>query len=245
MSFASAPSTAACPDIAGLDPCGHCAARGLSVCGALAEEGLRRLAALTEPLSLVPDQVLVREGDPATHLLNITSGTVRVSKLLPDGRRQIVGFLMAGDFLGLATGERYAFTAETIGAASACRFSRTAYRKLLGELPALEAALLERASHDLQAAQNHILLLGRKTAMERLASFLIDLSTRTARAGGDATLIDLPMTRSEIADYLGLTLETVSRTMTRLKASGVVSLPSRRAAAIAAPGRLRALSGEI
>lgn len=242
---ASALALPDCPHIEGLDPCSHCAARGLSVCGALAEEGLRRLAALAEPLEVAPDQVLVREGDPATHLLNVTSGMVRVSKLLPDGRRQIVGFLMAGDFLGLASGETCAFTAEAIGAATACRFKRTKYRALLGELPQLEAALLERASHDLQAAQAHMLLLGRKTAMERLASFLLDLSQRTARAGGDGSLVDLPMTRSEIADYLGLTLETVSRTMSRLKASGAIRLPSQRSARIERAGQLRALSGEV
>lgn len=210
----------------------------------LADSGLRRLAALAEPLEVDADRVLLREGDPATHLLNVTSGMVRVSKLLPDGRRQIVGFMMAGDFIGMASGERYPFTAEAIGEAAACRFRRTRYRELLHELPDLESALLERASHDLQAAQEHMLLLGRKTAVERLASFLLDLSARATRAGGDGAVIELPMTRSEIADYLGLTLETVSRTLTRLKASGAVSLPSQRSARIERPELLRALSGD-
>lgn len=237
-------SVAHCPDIEGLNPCGQCKARGLSVCGSLKEEGLRRLAALAEPLDVAAGGVLLREGDPATHLINVTSGMVRVSKLLPDGRRQIVGFLMAGDFLGLASGETYAFTAEAIGEATACRFRRAGYRALLAELPELEAALLERASHDLQAAQDHMLLLGRKTAIERLASFLLDLSGRAARTGDDGVVVDLPMSRAEIADYLGLTIETVSRTMSRLKAGGAITLPSQRAVRIEQSERLRALSGD-
>lgn len=233
-----------CPHIEGLDPCGHCGARRLSVCGSLAEEGLRRLAALAEPITAEPGQVLVREGDPATYLINVTSGVVRLSKLLPDGRRQIVGFLFAGDFLGLGAGERYPFSAEAVDAVGVCRFRRGAYGDLLKELPELEGALLERASDDLRAAREHMLLLGRKTALERLSSFLLDVSARASRAGGDEGLIPLPMTRGEIADYLGLTIETVSRMMSRLKARGVISLPSTRSARVERPQALRAASGD-
>ncbi len=239
MPASAALSLRDCPHVGDLNPCGHCRARAVSVCGVLAEDGLRRLAALAEPVEAGDDGVLVREGDPASHLINVTSGMVRVSKLLADGRRQIVGFLLPGDFLGLAAGETYPFTAEAIGEATACRFRRDRYRALLAELPALESALLERASHDLQAAQDHILLLGRKTADEKVASFLIDLFDR----GGGAPEVDLPMTRAEIADYLGLTTETVSRAFTRLRKAGLVSLPNLRAARLERPDALRAAAG--
>ncbi len=232
-----------CPHVESVSVCGRCSARAISVCGALNEAGLDRLAAIAEALTLPADATLAYEGDPAEHLFNITSGVVRVSKLLPDGRRQIVGFLFAGDFLGMAAGAVYPFSAEAVEPVTVCRFRRGAYRTLLAELPSLEAALLDRASHDLQAAQEHMLLLGRKSAAERLASFLLDVAARGpggVRKGGE---FPLPMSRSEIGDYLGLTIETVSRTLTKLKSAGVITLPTARSARVEDPERLRRLAG--
>lgn len=227
------------------DPCLNCQARQLSVCGSLAEDGLRRLGQASETLSLQPGETLVREGDTASHLFNITSGVVRVYKLLADGRRQIVGFLFAGDMLGLATGDRYVFEAEALEPVTACRFRKSEYKALLRELPELESALLDRACHELQAAQDQMLLLGRKTAMERLATFLLDLAARARRAGGPPDLVHLPMTRAEIADYLGLTTETVSRVTSRLKTRGVIRLRPHNTIEITRPAALAALaSGE-
>ena len=234
---------AACAEAGRRDPCRLCAARQLSVCNVLAEDGLKKLSDLSDHQVFAPGETLVREGDPATNLFNITDGAVRVYKLLPDGRRQIVGFLFAGDFLGLATGDRYAFSAESLSNGTACRFQKKAYRRLLTEEPGLEAALLDRASRELQAAHNQMLLLGRKTAVERLASFLIDLSLRDRRAGGDGKVIHLPMTRAEIADYLGLTTETVSRVTSRLKTRGVIRLLSLHSLRIERPAELSELAG--
>ncbi|MFA7263479.1 MAG: helix-turn-helix domain-containing protein [Caulobacter sp.] len=226
-----------------LDPCGLCSARHLSVCSVLADDGLRRLSAISDHQIFTAGEILVREGDPATNLFNITAGSVRVYKLLPDGRRQIVGFLFPGDFLGLATGDRYAFSAEALTGGSACRFLKKTYRRMLAEQPDLEAALLDRASHELQAAHNQMLLLGRKTAVERLASFLADLAARDRRAGGPGRVIQLPMTRAEIADYLGLTTETVSRVTSRLKTRGVIRLLSLHSLSIEKPAELSELAG--
>jgi len=235
--------TIACAAEGRHDPCTLCAARHLSVCNVLAEDGLRRLSGISDTQTFEGGEILVREGDPATSLFNITSGSVRVYKLLPDGRRQIVGFLFPGDFLGLATGDRYAFSAEALSGGAACRFQKKAYRKLLAEQPDLEAALLDRASHELQAAHNQMLLLGRKTAVERLASFLADLAARDRRAGGGGRIIQLPMTRAEIADYLGLTTETVSRVTSRLKTRGVIRLLSLHSLSIERPAELAELAG--
>jgi CRP/FNR family transcriptional regulator len=234
---------AACESREGENPCQLCSAHHLSVCGVLAETGLRRLNAISDQREFAPGETLAREGDPATQLFNITSGVIRVHKLLPDGRRQIIGFLFPGDFLGLATGDRYAFSAEAVTKGSACRFSRKAYQRLLVELPELETSLLERTANDLRIAQNQLLVLGRKTAIERLASFLLDLSARDQRAGGEGVEIDLPMTRAEIADYLGLTTETVSRVTSRLKARGVIRLLTMHSLRIVKPAELAALAG--
>ena len=236
-------NTMACAGAESVEVCAGCSARRLSVCGVLEQEGLRRLNDAADHMSFSAGEVLVREGDPATHLFNITVGDVRVHKLLSDGRRQIVGFLSPGDFLGLATGDQYAFSAEALTAGSACRFRKTDYRKILREMPDLEHALLDRAAHELKAAHDQMLLLGRKTAMERLASFLVNLSDRARRAGGEGRLIELPMTRAEIADYLGLTTETVSRNTTRLKTRGVIRLLSMHSLSIERPKELLHLAG--
>jgi len=234
-----------CPNESLIDPCGHCAARHLSVCDSLTEQGIRKLALLAETHVYRPGDALVREGDDAAHLFNITGGAVRVYKLLSDGRRQIVGFLAAGDFLGLASGSRYAFSAEAIDEVHACKFKKVAYRALLDEMPELERALLERASHELAAAQDQMLLLGRKTAVERLASFLISLSERARRETGDGSVVHLPMTRAEIADYLGLTTETVSRATSKLKTRGTIRLLSLHSVQINKPEDLKSLAGEF
>lgn len=219
--------------------CSGCGARAFSVCAGLPDADLSRLDALAETVRFAPGEVLVREGDPATRLFNLTAGTVRVFKLLPDGRRQIVGFLFAGDFLGLATEATYAFSAEAIEPTVACRFNRAAYQDLIDDSPALGRALLERARHELAAAQNQMLLLGRKTAQERIASFLLDLAERDPMRAHAPNALHLPMTRADMADYLGLTIETVSRTLTRLKTSGAIRMTSLSDLVVSDPRRLR------
>ncbi|WP_292069190.1 helix-turn-helix domain-containing protein [Brevundimonas sp. UBA7534] len=221
--------------------CASCGARAFSVCGRLGDEDLAKLDSIAERTALKAGEGLIRQGDPAGHVFNITSGSVRVYKLLSDGRRQITGFLFAGDFVGLATGDDYAFSAEAIEDATLCRFRKSEYRALIREAPALESALLERATHELAAAQNQMLLLGRKTALERVASFLLNLPEDPVRPATDG-MVRLPMTRAEIADYLGLTIETVSRVFSRLKTTGVIRLVSLHELRIEEPDRLAALA---
>eukprot|EP01035_Chromulina_nebulosa_P032232 gene32232-43034_t len=232
-----------CADRLRANDCNRCGARALSVCGSVADSDLARLGALAEVVTLTPGAVLTREGDAAPYVFNITSGSLRVYKLLPDGRRQITGFLFAGDFLGLAIGEHYVFSADAIEPTTVCRFRKGPFRALVESSPPLEHMLLQRTSHELAAAQNQMLLLGRKTAVERLASFLMDLSDRDRRAGGAGRIIQLPMTRAEIADYLGLTTETVSRVTSRLKLRGVIRLLTLHSLSIEKPAELAALAG--
>lgn len=216
------PDPGPCPGAVESGPCANCGARSLSVCARVTNDTLRSLNDLTEVVTLKTGETLVREGDAAGQVYNITSGSVRVYKLMADGRRQIIGFLFPGDFLGLGSGDEYAFSAEALEPVTSCRFSRRAYLDLANQHPDLEGALLERSTTELAAAQDHMLLLGRKTAMERVSSFLIDLSRRNARRGDDPAIVRLPMTRGEAADFLGLTLETVSRTLSALKNRRVI-----------------------
>jgi CRP/FNR family transcriptional regulator len=172
----------------------------------------------------------------------MVEGAVKLYKLLPDGRRQITGFLFPGDFLGVALNQTYAYSAEAMTDVRLCRFPRQRMEGLLRDLPKLEHRLLERAGNELVAAQEQMLLLGRKTARERLASFLLSLSARAAKRGQPASPLNLPMSRADIADFLGLTTETVSRTFTQFKKAGVIGLPGQSLVELLQPDALAALA---
>lgn len=209
-----------------VSPCAACAVRDMSVCSVLSAQELQRLEAIITRVEVEPQLAVFYEGDEAKYLFNVTSGAVKIYKLLADGRRQITGFFFPGDFLGLALHERYTYTAEAVDKAVLCRFPHRKFEQLLDEFPKLEKRLLQTASNELAAAQDQMLLLGRKTAQERIATFLLSLSDRAMRRGLRGNVIKLPMSRSDIGDYLGLTIETVSRTLTRLRKSGAVDLPN-------------------
>jgi CRP/FNR family transcriptional regulator len=208
------------------DPCLSCKARGQSVCSAIADQDLGRLAAVAVVREIERGETFIEEGEPAQDFFNITRGTVKLFKLLPDGRQQVTGFASVGHFLGLAVSDTYAFSAEAIEPVQLCRFSRPKLHGLLHDFPVLEARLLQTACNELVAAQEQMLLLGRKTARERVASFLVARSNYARPCGEPADHVALPMNRSEIADYLGLTIETVSRTFSRFKADRRIATPS-------------------
>ena len=223
--------------------CDTCEARGFNMCHALSADELARLAAIMSPQRIEPGTTFIEEGCPADELFNLTGGTVKVFKLLADGRCQVTGFMMAGDFLGLSRGGTYAYSATAITPVSFCRFQRSQLRCLVDELPKIERQMLGLAMNELMAAQDQMVLLGRKTARERIATFLLTLSVRAARRGQPANPIDLPMTRGDIADYLGLTTETVSRSLTQLKGDGVISLKGNHSATILDTEGLAAIAG--
>ncbi|HEX7970379.1 MAG TPA: helix-turn-helix domain-containing protein [Stellaceae bacterium] len=206
--------------------CGSCAARALSICGAMRTEDLGRLAAVKVTQQVEPGETFIDESEPATHFFNVTEGAVKVYKLLPDGRRQVTGFLFGGDLLGLAFNGTYIYSAEALTPVTICRFPRRQLDRLLDDFPSMEKRMLAMASNELAAAQEQMMLLGRKTAHERIASFLLALAGRQERLGGDGDMVQLPMTRTDIADYLGLTTETVSRVFTSLKKRGWIVLRS-------------------
>ena len=170
-------------------------------------------------------ETVFAEGDEANSVYEIVRGMVRLYKLLPDGRRQITGFLRAGSLLGLAPDGVCVYTAEAITPVTLCRYKRTALERLIDEVPSFAKRLLMVTSHELRAAQDQMLLLGRKTAIEKVASFLLLMAERQDEE--DAGEIEVPMTRNDIADYLGLTFETVSRTLSKLKQDRLIALLAR------------------
>lgn len=186
-----------------------------------------------------PHQTIVEEGQPADFLINVTAGTVKLFRTLSDGRVQIVGFLKRGDFLGVPAGGAYNVGAEAISPVETCNFSRPPFERLLNDNPTLEHRLFQMASNEVAAARDHLLLLGRKTARERVATFL-NLMVDKAQCGHAATpCLDLPMTRAEIADYLGMTMETVSRVLGAFKSDGLISTTSPSEITLLNPDRLK------
>ncbi len=207
-----------------VNPCATCAVRGMALCAPLEGSELEKLNGIVTHLRLEAEASAFYEGDPAEFIFNVTAGCVRLSKMMADGRRQITGFLFPGDFFGLAFDRSYTYSAEAVSNVQLCRFPRAKLEALLREFPKLEHRLLSMAANELVTAQDHMLMLGRKTAAERVASFLVSLARRAGRAGRRESPIELPMNRTDIADHLGLTIETVSRTFTQLRKAKLIDL---------------------
>jgi CRP/FNR family transcriptional regulator len=186
------------------------------------------LASLGTKVEFRSHDAIVHEGADADWLFRIRTGIVKLQRILPDGRCQIVGLLFAGDFLGLAGEAAAPYSAYAVGGISADRFSRRAMEQLCESSIPVARLLLRWANKELAAAQEQMLLLGCKTPREKFASFLL----RLIRRQNNADLIRLPMTRTDIADYLGLTLETVSRTMSQFRRDGLITPLNRSAVRI-------------
>lgn len=196
--------------------CNDCEIKGLSVCDSLAPNEFDELERIGRTMSFPAKTTLFEQGREAAFVSNITSGALRLSKLLPDGRRQVVGFALPGDFLGLAFAPSHMFTADSLTPVKICQFSRMGFSELLDRNSKLLRALMNMAAHELTLAQEQMVVLGRRTAEEKIASFLIGMRNRYARIHGPSVHVPLPMTRLDIGDYLGLTVETVSRMMTKM-----------------------------
>ena len=230
--------------LGGLRPCATCSVRQISICDAIPETDLARLGASAIGAVARPGTLFVAEADPATAFINIISGTARLYKLLPDGRRQITGFADAGNLLGLAVSETYAFSAEAIDTVRYCIFPRIRLRALMHDFPNIEARLLNFASTELVAAQEQMLLLGRKSARERVASFLMARS-KLAATQGSPSCFTLPMARGDIADYLGITIETVVRTLRKLRTEGMIAVTNTSEVVICDEMALRCLANGL
>jgi CRP/FNR family transcriptional regulator len=167
-------------------------------------------------------ELIVEEDASVRQVANVLSGTIKLFKLLPDGRQQITGFLFAGDFLGPMLSGEYATFAEAVNRVELCMFDQDRLRERMDAWPHLERRLFEDATATLDRALDWMLLLGRKTASERVASFFVMLADRVGDKADDSAVVEVPMSRSDIADYLGLTMETVSRQISQLKRAGML-----------------------
>ena len=205
-------------------PCTDCAVRRFSVCAALDRAELRELEQLGRHVRFTPCETVFAQEEMTTSFYNVLEGVMRLYKLLPDGRRQIVGFALPGDFLGMANSSRHRFSADAIGPVAVCRFARSSFARFIEDKPHLLRRIYDLTTRELAQAQDHMVLLGRRSAEEKVASFLIGWRDRLVQLNGPSRTVQLPMSRQDIADYLGLTIETVSRTFTKLERDQVIKI---------------------
>jgi len=216
------------------------AARGawnaLPTVGRYGPEG--ELSATGAVLSFAHDREIYGEGDEAELFFKVVSGVVRTCKFLSDGRRQIEAFHVAGDLFGFEAVEDYRLSAEAVSDCTVIAYRRKGVERLAAENEALSRQLFAYAMRGMTRAQDHSLLLGRKSALEKVAAFLLECAEHSS----DIRSISLAMSRQDIADYLGLTIETVSRTLSQLERDGVIALPSAREIRFRNPTALRDLN---
>lgn len=185
--------------------------------------------------------VLFHEGDSADTLYEVVTGVFRATKIFPDGRRQVVAFAYPGDIIGFGHGDAYRFDCDALTPARVHAAGRGEVLQAMRTDPELGEKLLSMAAGEVATMQDLSMLLCRKSAMERIAGFLISLAARTGKEANDQR-VSLPMCRADIADHLGLTIETVSRNMTKLRARGIIDLPNRGCFVIRDLNRLRQLA---
>ncbi|KQX17907.1 MULTISPECIES: Crp/Fnr family transcriptional regulator [unclassified Sphingomonas] len=218
--------------------CADCRVRASAICCALDDSGLTALSRLGRRITLTAGQALLWEGGEAVTVGNVLSGILKLSTMTGDGREQIVGIVYPSDFIGRPFGKDSPHSVTALTDASLCVFGRSAFDRFAREHEAIGHALLERTLAELDRARHWMLLLGRKAAGERVASLIVEIADR---AGGGPS-VELPLSRQQMADVLGLTIETVSRSLTRLKRAGIISLPGLRRLTIEQPDRLRAIA---
>ena len=223
--------------------CVSCEARHNGICGALAADQLVTLSKHTVKKVHPADQQLISSGDRIATYSNVMSGVVKLTKLMADGRQQIVGLQFAPDFLGRPFKRQTDLSFETATEVKLCSFPAQILDDMIAKTPQLEHKLHEQALKELDEAREWMLTLGRKTASEKVASFLHMIATHIDpefEEQGHLISFELPLKRSDIADFLGLTIETVSRQLTKLRKAGIIELEHNRTVTIPNLRRLEA-----
>lgn len=212
--------------------CEDCPIRYRAVCAKCERDELAELDALKSYRTIQPGQTIVWSGDEMDFVASIVSGVATLSQTMEDGRTQMVGLLLPSDFVGRPGRSRAAYDVVAKTEVTLCSFRKKPFEALMMRMPHISQRLLEMALDELDAAREWMLLLGRKTAREKIATFLTILVRRDASLNvssiGGVVAFELPLTREAMADYLGLTLETVSRQISALKRDGVIALEGKR-----------------
>ena len=216
------------------EKCAACTVKHRAICGALTKDELNQLNKIARRRTISSGQTIMSDEEPADFVGIVTDGVIKLTKTLSDGRQQIVGLQFASDFLGRTYNTQNNFCAEAATEVELCSFPRQDFELMLKKFPELENRLFQNTLDELDAAREWMLLLGRKTAQEKVASLLLMIASRAPNVGCrhapelEFARFTLPLTRADLADYLCLTLETVSRQITKLKTKGVIELVDNR-----------------
>ncbi len=212
------------------------------LCAPLRREELRDLVRTQRALVRARGQAVVREGDRADRFFVLNSGAVALQRSLPDGRRQVLDFLWRGDVIGVGDGECFGYDALTLADTALCTVTRPDVDRLMEDYPELATRLARIGSERLTHAFDRMTLLGRLSAEEKLASFLLELSERQGRCGGRTNPVWVPMSATDIADYLGLRVETVSRRTSAFQKKGLIRRVESHRIALLDPAALREIA---
>lgn len=228
--------------------CDTCLVRNQALCGRFSSEELTAINQIARRRRLQTGQQITLDDEAPEYFGIILSGSVKLTKVLPDGRQQIVGLLFPSDFVGRPFGQPGSCQAEAATDVQLCSFSAGPFERLVREYPGIQHQLFRFALSQLDAAQEWMLLLGRKTAREKVVSLLLMIAQRLQNAGcatagaGQRAEFALPLSRSDIADYLGLTLETISRQFRNLKSENLIRIQGARGLTVLDVPRLQAAS---
>lgn len=231
-----------------MSSCETCVVRNRAICDGLDDREIAALSAMGRRRTVEAGEPLIWEDDDSLLVANVIEGVLKLVTSTEDGREQIVGVAYPSDFIGRPFGQTSRASVVALTDAKVCVFARNDFDRFARENPGLEHKLLERTLAELDRTRAWMMLLGRKTAPEKIATFLLDMSDRLAATNciapaGPAKRFSLPFSRQQVADLLGLTIETVSRQFTKLKNEGIIELPSRREVEILDRMSLKALAG--
>ena len=215
-----------------MESCSSCPIRHRAVCARCDEDELEELNKIKFYKSYDAGQMIAMRGDALDVVASVVSGTATLERAIEDGRTQMVGLLLPSDFIGRPGRTALQYDVTAVTDVTLCCFHRKPFERLLKSIPHVQERMLEMALDELDAARDWMLLLGRKTAREKIASFLMLIAKRTVhpdgRVLGDTSRISLPISREAMANFLGLTIETVSRQFTGLRKDGVIELDGNR-----------------
>lgn len=228
--------------------CGACPIRHRAVCSTCDADEMIMLENMKYYRNYEAGQPIVWRGDRLEFVASVVSGTATIEQLAEDGRRQTLGLLLPSDFLGRPGRENALYDVSAVTDVTLCCFRRQEFEKLVENTPHIAQRLLAMALDELDAARDWMFLLGRKTAREKIATFMLLVERRTRAPGllfdQEGTEIELPLTREAMASYLGLTLETVSRQISGLKKDGLITVVGNRKVTIPDVQALKDIAGE-
>jgi CRP/FNR family transcriptional regulator len=231
-----------------MNSCAQCSVRASAICQSLSPEELDTLSRMGRHRAIERGQALLWQGDESVVVGNVINGVLKLSASTADGREQTLGMMFPSDFIGRPFGPTTDHSVVALTDAQVCTFPRSAFDEFAREHPELEHKLLSRTLTELDRTRQWMILLGRKSANGRVAAFLREMATRLTPPsdppGPDGIRFELPFGRQDIADLLGLTIETVSRQITRLRDEGVIATPGRRSVVILDMAALEACADE-